>query len=151
MLDYKIVNYKSTITNNGETYVDLMSKSFDKDVEITGQICVVNQYYVGRPDLISMVYYHDDRYADIICKVNGISNPFELNEDDVLLIPDLECVQQAMKNFDVPSELISTDNDTLSETDKKYRKMKNEPRSPNQQVVGESNYVIDKSLGVVFY
>lgn len=151
MLDYKIVNFKSKVSRNGQEYVDLMSKSFDKNVKMRGQICVVNQYYVARPDLISLAFYHDDRYADLICKVNGISNPYELNEDDVLLIPDIECLQDAMKNFNQPSEFIKDDDDTLSEIDKKYRKMKNEARSPNQQVIGETNYVIDKSLGVVFY
>ena len=31
------------------------------------------------------------------------------------------------------------------------QKRKNEQRSPNEQVFGDSNYIIDKSLGLVFY
>ena len=34
---------------------------------------------------------------------------------------------------------------------KNFKKKKNERRSSNEQLEGEQNYVIDKSLGLVFY
>ena len=31
------------------------------------------------------------------------------------------------------------------------QKKKNERRSPSEQVIGDKNYIIDRSLGLVFY
>ena len=46
--------------------------------------------YVMRPDLISQAVYNNTLYAEYILKYNGISNPFSINEGDVILIPNLE-------------------------------------------------------------
>jgi hypothetical protein len=40
-----------------------------------------------RPDLISVLYYGTENYADILCKYNGISNPFSLIRDQLIRIP----------------------------------------------------------------
>jgi len=40
-----------------------------------------------RPDLISLSYYGTENYADILCKYNGISNPFSLAKDDLIKVP----------------------------------------------------------------
>lgn len=156
MLDYKIIEYKSTLKDkNGKDYVDLMSKSFSADAIIDGHPLIVNKWYVARPDLISLAVYGDDKYGDIICKVNGISNPFELNEDDILFIPDIESIMECCKQSDNASELVSKTNAASQEirTNKleKYQKTKSEKRSSNEQIVGDKNFVIDKSLGVIFY
>jgi hypothetical protein len=49
--------------------------------------------YVMRPDLISKVIYNNSAYAEIILKYNGISNPFSINEGDMILVPNLEGAQ----------------------------------------------------------
>jgi len=46
--------------------------------------------YVMRPDLISQAVYNNTLYAEFILKYNGISNPFTLEEGDVILVPNLE-------------------------------------------------------------
>lgn len=43
---------------------------------------------ICRIDLISNKYYNIDDYSDLILKFNNISNPFSINEGDVLNIPD---------------------------------------------------------------
>lgn len=154
MLNYKIINYKPEIEYNNEKFSDLMADTFVYSETINGCPIIVNEHYVGRPDLISLVMYGDDKYADVICKINGISNPFELNEDDILFIPSLTYVINFYKGDGKKSELI--EDPSTSKIEKKdittiYQKRKNEKRAPNQQTVGDSNYVIDKSLGVVFY
>ncbi|MBW2998201.1 hypothetical protein KY321_01560, partial [Candidatus Woesearchaeota archaeon] len=53
--------------------------------------------YAMRPDLISQSVYNNYLYAEIILKYNGISNPFTINEGDVILIPDLDSALQKMK------------------------------------------------------
>lgn len=41
----------------------------------------------GRPDLISLKFFGDHSYTDLILKFNGISNPFSMSEGDVVEIP----------------------------------------------------------------
>ena len=153
MLDYKILDYKSKINKNNDTYIDLMSDSFNmSSVVFDGQVIIVNKYYVARPDLVSLAIYGTDDYADIICKINGISNPFELNENDILFLPDIEFIRNCCKQSSSKSEIVETEDEIL--TPKKtnnFQKKKNERRSSNEQLEGEQNYVIDKSLGLVFY
>ena len=153
MLDYKILDYKSKINKNNDTYIDLMSDSFNmSSVAFDGQVIIVNKYYVARPDLVSLAIYGTDDYADIICKINGISNPFELNENDILFLPDIEFIRNCCKQSSSKSEIVETEDEIL--TPKKtnnFQKKKNEKRSSNEQLEGEQNYVIDKSLGLVFY
>ena len=154
MLNYKIIEYKKNIRRNGETYIDLLSNSFDKDLPIDAKIVVVNKYYVARPDLLSLALYGTDRYADAICKINGISNPFELNEDDIVLVPSYEYIEQYSKVFDASaSDLVNEDedNDEIMKLKNTMQKRPNEKRSANEQLIGQSNYIVDKSLGIILY
>jgi len=153
MLDYKLIELKSEVTRNNETFIDLMSDTYNKDIVPLGYPLIVNEYYVGRPDLISLAMYGDDKYGDILCKINGISNPFELNEDDVLLIPSITYLESCIKKHRTPSDFIEDEKtETIQKKDtNNYQKRKNETRSPNEQIIGDSNFIIDKSLGVVFY
>ena len=153
MLDYNLINSKPTIKHNGITYQDLLASTFNKESYYNPTILVVNKYYVARPDLISLAVYGDDKYADVICKINGISNPFELNEDTVLMIPDVEFLDDCLNKIRISSDIINNaENEHIQKVNKNSRqKLKNDLRSPNEQVIGDSNYTIDKSLGIVFY
>ena len=153
MLDYKLIELKPEVTYNNEKFIDLLTDTYNKDVPANGYPIIVNKYYVARPDLISLAVYGDDKYGDIICKLNGISNPFELNEDDVLFVPSLEYLNDCIKTNRKTSEFIKDEKtETIQKKDlKNYQKRKNESRSPNEQTIGDSNFTIDKSLGVVFY
>lgn len=51
---------------------------------------IVDASEVGRPDLISIRFYNDPSYLELILKYNNILNPFSINEGDVLEIPDTE-------------------------------------------------------------
>jgi hypothetical protein len=42
----------------------------------------------ARADLVSIRVYGDDSFQDHICKINGISNPFSLDVNDPLIIPN---------------------------------------------------------------
>jgi len=152
MLDYKIVNYKAYLVKNDENYLDLLSKSFEAGNSLTGQVVMVNKFYVARPDLISLAVYGNDQYADILCKLNGISNPFELNENDLIYCPDIDYMMNACKFSNNASEIIKNNqNIDQEEKDKTFQMKMNSKRSPNQSVEGEQNFIIDKTLGVVFY
>ena len=122
---------------------------------MSGQFVEVNEYYVARPDLVSLAIYGEDKYADIICKVNGISNPFELNEGQIIFLPTYETINNIYitNNKHKKTEVINKESKTKISLDSKIgaQKRKDERRSPSQQLIGDKNYIIDKSLGVVFY
>ena len=154
MLDYKILANKNKINLKGEYIYDLLSGKSFVDMKLNnGNFVVVNKYYVARPDLISLACYGEDMYGDIICKVNGISNPFELNEDDLLFIPSIDFIRENTKSLNSKNnDLIDdADNEEIVQKVSSYQKKPTEERKPNQQLVGDKNFVVDKSLGLVFY
>lgn len=57
----------------------------------------VPKEYSMRPDLISKAVYNNSQYTEIILKYNGISNPFSINEGDIILIPNLDSAREKMK------------------------------------------------------
>ena len=137
---------------NTNLCIDLLAKTTDSIfVQQPGsKRCIVNKYYVARPDLISLAFYGTDEYADIICKVNGISNPFELNEDDLLDIPALSTVRYYSSPNEEANELVDT-NSTISKSKSSKQKKLDQKRSPNEQTIGDKNYVIDRTIGLIFY
>lgn len=156
-LNYLTLSNKPKITlkdkdGNDQLCIDLLPKTTDSIFNNTkgSQKCVVNKYYVARPDLISLAFYGTDEYADIICKVNGISNPFELNEDDLLDIPPLETVRFYSTPNKSASEKIENST-TIAKTRSSKQKSLDKKRSPAEQVVGDKNYIIDRTIGLIFY
>lgn len=152
-MDYRIVENKNVVNINGELCFDLLSKTFNNKLNQKGTILIVNKHYVARPDLISLAIYNDDSFGDVICKVNGISNPLELNENDLIFIPSLDYVRDcrlygSSSNI---NDFIKTEDDEIVKIKSNYQKKIKEKRTPNEQIVGEKSYVIDKSLGLIFY
>lgn len=153
-LNYKILTYKNVVEHNGKSFVDLSSTTFDKDLTLTGTFIIVNEMYVGRPDLVSFAVYGTDEYADVICKVNGISNPFEMNEDDLIFIPSIEYIMQCCKVFNKADDFIDSDKESLNpsiDNSTIYQKELDEKRSSWEQTKGDKNYIIDNSTGLIFY
>ena len=61
----------------------------------------VPKEYRMRPDLISKSVFNNSLYAEIILKYNGISNPFTIDEGDIILIPDLDSAKGKIKSAGV--------------------------------------------------
>lgn len=151
-MNYKLIDYKNIVKNDkGEDYIDLLSKSYNDNQPLTGTFIAVNNMYIGRPDLISLAVYGSDDYADILCKVNGISNPFELNENDMLFLPSVDYIQNAYKAFDNVDDFIKASEKLSNDPVNKYQKKITEKRMPNEQTEGYTRYIVDKSLGIIFY
>lgn len=151
MLNYRIINYKPKVTRNGITFIDLMGKNFTPVEGVDGDFIIVNKYYVARPDLISLAVYQTDSYADIICKVNGISNPFEMNEDDILFLPHVDYMANCVKYAGESSDFIESEDEEIKKISKSNKKRFDEIRGSNELIEGEDNFIIDKSMGLVFY
>ena len=158
MLNYNILNAKPTITyastvDGSDTVecIDLLSKVLVDDIEISGYTVVeVTKDYIARPDLISLAMYGNDMYGDIICKVNGLSNPFELNEGMYVVVPEISYISKILKQG-TASELSNSTDDYICAPTKNTQKAKNESRSANEQTIGETSFVIDKTNMVVYY
>lgn len=114
--------------------------SFDFDIVIIDQ-----EKYIGRPDLISLDAYGDPVYADIICKLNGISNPFELNIDTIIIVPKPEDIKSFIQIAPV-NEKEEIYNESIPTP-----KRKNEKRQANEAIVGDKRFKIDATKGIVIY
>lgn len=53
--------------------------------------------YEMRPDLIAQAMYNNTLYTEYILKYNGISNPFTIDQGDVIAIPDLNSAKNNTK------------------------------------------------------
>ena len=73
----------------------------------TMSVYEVHSDEVCRIDLISERFFNSPDYSEHILKYNNISNPFSINEGDILNIPDIE---SSLKNFQ-PIKLIGQDAD----------------------------------------
>lgn len=159
MLDYSILKGKATIelpydylTGTKTKCKDLLSKVIDTDNIVINDcnVVTVTKEYVARPDLVSLAVYGNDMYADIICKINGISNPFELNTGMILVIPDFASIIQICK-LAKASETLANSSEYISKSVKTNQKTKQDKRSPAEQIIGENTFVIDRTNKLVYY
>ena len=91
-MNIKSLTLKNTLSieETGELYYDLTAPSFTyrRELGIKG-IHYVTVDQAGRIDKIAEQYFGSSQFADAICIVNNIFNPFSVNEGDVLVIPNL--------------------------------------------------------------
>lgn len=130
----------------GEDIIHLGAITFRIPDSVNYSVYKVSKDHIARPDLISQIFYGTDIYGDFICKVNGISNPFEINEGDIIVVPDLTSKDQFM----------FTDfyDDTITENDRvttPVPKKKNEKRKANEAIIGDTRFKIDKDRRLIIY
>lgn len=90
MFDSLILSRKPTKVDpsSNESMIDIAARTL-KSLQIRMQAIIkVTDGEQARPDLVSVRVYGDDSYQDHICKMNGISNPYSLDLDDILIIPN---------------------------------------------------------------
>lgn len=96
MLTTALLRVKNFFTkSNGDTIVDLASStfSFDRASGTPAGSVLVKEDEAMRPDLVAIRLYNDQKYYAPLLKYNGISNPFSLNPNTLLIAPsfmDLE-------------------------------------------------------------
>jgi hypothetical protein len=135
---------KSKVLN--EKIVNLLDKTFRIPQEFSYNVVEITSDYIARMDLLSKQLYGDIRYQDVLCKLNGISNPFELNEGMILVIPSPENIMDFMKTP------LNSECDGINDNkNKPVAKNKTEKRKPNEAIIGDARFKIDKERGVVIY
>lgn len=150
-MDYTtLYNKKTKISSiNDEEIIDLLNLTFIIPENFSFEIFRVPTEYIARPDLICMDKYGTSQYVDIICKLNGISNPFELNEGCLIALPDTSCLAKFIYSKDTIDQDASTSEEDSSQRAKP--KTVNESRQANEAVIGDKRYKIDKTNRVVIY
>ena len=90
MFKYTLDNKKEITDSRGNQIIDLTKSIFARKTGSIKDYKVVrlSDVYHMRPDLVSQMMYDTDEYTEFILKFGGISNPFTLDDDDVLLIPN---------------------------------------------------------------
>lgn len=85
---------KSEITFKNQQILNLADSIFDlsKSLNTTYIPYKLTSDYKMRPDLISISGFGTDEYTEIILKLNGIINPFSVDENDVILMPNIDDV-----------------------------------------------------------
>lgn len=129
-----------------EKIINLLDKTFVIPDEFTYDVFTVTEDYIARPDLISLRFYNMVDYADIICKINGISNPFELNENVTLIIPDINHIS---KFYFVDKQY--TEENGGQQNDKPVPKKSTEKRKANEAVISDTRFKIDSKNRIIIY
>jgi hypothetical protein len=149
MIRHTVLNNKTEIYSDWlqETVINLNDSSFQIPDTYDFEILEVTERYIARPDLLSKDIYGDSIYSDLLCKLNGISNPFELNEGMIMVIPSPDCIMDFMKT---PTNE-ECDSFVSNDINKPVSKQKNDKRKANESIISDSRFVIDRNKGVVIY
>lgn len=136
--------------STGEKMIDLQRKTFTIPNNWTFDFCTVDESCVARPDLIAQYIYGADIYGDLICKINGISNPLEINEGDILIIPSINDIQKFFikDSYEEGENIINADGTVVGKAKGKSKKDK---RRANEAIMGDVRYRIDSAQKVIVY
>lgn len=148
MNNYLIFNNKNILKSEylNEDIYNLLDMTFEIPENFSFDIIKVESKYIARPDLLSYDLYGTDMYVDILCKLNGISNPFELNEDDLIIIPSASDIEYFITKSKI-SEKETDKNNIITPK----AKQKNEKRKPNDAIIGDKRFTIDTKKRVIIY
>lgn len=149
-LEYSTFEAKKTINSEylGAEIYNMLDYTFKIPENYSYNIFEVTENYIARPDLLSYDAYGDSTFADVICKLNGISNPFELNVGMKVIIPTPEDIT----DFLVSPSIKDTDaNWGPLSGNQSIAKNKNSKRQANEAIIGDSRFKIDKASGIIIY
>jgi hypothetical protein len=125
MFKASIDNKKKVTDPNGNEIVDLTSSTFRNNNKITQYMLrKVPTDYKMRPDLIALTELGSTDKTEYIMMFNQIGNPFSIDKDDVLLIPEL-IEADSLVYSDIGSSDSDTDNDIRDILVKNYYKHSN--------------------------
>ena len=103
MLSIDILQNKQEKVINGQSVLDLVSPSMNNTIVPNYTKAVITtEEMVMRPDLAAQMYCGSHNKVGILLKVNSISNPFSVDANELLLIPDRQTMDDLAKPIDKP-------------------------------------------------
>jgi hypothetical protein len=109
-MNYNTLHNKNIITSpTGERYKDLISRTFEINESLKiADFFRVSADLVMDPAGISFRYYGTTDYADAIMKINEISNPFSIEEGDILVMVQDSQIKNFYRNPDQSAARLSS-------------------------------------------
>lgn len=149
MIQNLILENKSKVHSNflDEDILNLADLTFRIPDEFGYDVIEVTDAFIARMDLISLQLYGNPNYSDFLCKLNGVSNPFELNTGERLVAPRMEDLLSFFGTEALKEE--SPSGKVLDTTPK--AKGRQEKRGPNEAVIGDRRYKIDNTKKIIIY
>jgi hypothetical protein len=154
MLQNPLLINKSTIKSNildGQEVVNLLDKTFRIPPEFSYNIVEISSDYIARMDLLSKRLYGTIRYQDVLCKLNGISNPFELNEGMKIIVPHPEDILNFVLHPIKKAVDTTVSDDQSIVISANPMKQKREKRQANEAIVGDERFRIDRNSRIIIY
>lgn len=121
-----ILDNKPKITKeDGTVIIDFTMSSFNNNGDAVAFTAYkLTDEYCMRPDKISLSAYNTNEYDDYILKFNGISNPFSINDGDIILAPKIEQFKEHINTTQT-----NTFNEDLIRNTHKYIDLKKIPKT----------------------
>lgn len=91
--------------SKGNTIKDLAAPFFAKSAGVINDYTLkrIGKHFKMRPDLVALAEYGNTDDTELILKFTGVSNPFTINEDDIMFIPN-ETRAKEMLSVNHPDE-----------------------------------------------
>lgn len=163
-------NSSPHIEKKSEIYSKIIKKSINNLLDTTfilpsedfrAQIVEVTEEFICRPDLLSKEVYGSEEYAFVICKLNGISNPLELNKNMLLAIPSPDSLDQFVvqvnndywKDYEILENNEDPNNNFKNTQNNKPvpKKSTDKNRRPNEALATDKRFNIDKISKRIVY
>jgi len=114
IFDFDTINHKPV----EDGIIDLTKSVFDYEDYVTiREIVIISDSMEGKPWLISKIYYGSEKYLDVLCFFNGISNPLTIKRGDVIFIPDLDSMLKALTDLSNSDPKQNPTNNKLAKLD----------------------------------
>lgn len=142
-ISYQSLEYKKTITIDGEEILDLCSETFSQKVPMDYrlQVSTITQDLSGRPHLVSRILMGSEDEADIFMHYNHISNPYCMDETFMFITPNnmtaVEAMRTSEKSGKQENESQKELNKNVNEKDKK--RIMELMRQHNPQIISENS------------
>jgi hypothetical protein len=161
MLSLSIFQNKKRFTKtNGDEVDDLTRRSITFRGVLVGQgkLYNVEEGVQMRSDLISKIFYQTTSFLCVLLKYNGIANPFSIDINDLIRVPDGEVLSGMLTN---PVDINGSNDNWKTSTRKKKRTAFIQPKTNQDKarldylqktagtVVAPTNIAKDTSVKVV--
>jgi hypothetical protein len=127
--------------------VDLLGCTYTIPDSYQAQVAPCERDYIARPDLVGDLLYNDDMYGDLVVKLNGPGDPFALAEEQNIIIPALD----VLENFYQTPAKAWSEQYISKQASRPTAKARNEKRKPNEAVIGDKRFNIDSQSKVIIY
>jgi hypothetical protein len=145
MLRNILLNNKSIINSKTlkANIIDFGKRTFKFPIIYMYKILRIDERHTARPDRLSEELYGVNHYGDVLCKMNNISNPFEFNVDEVIVVPSFEYLDDFI--------FYDGEHDDEEVISLPKSKKKTEKRKASDSIIGDERFKIDNTKRIIIY